>query len=91
MIPEKPEDRLSRLEALVRDCQGDVSDAVRSFCRCTTSDLGDRLGLDRRSVEQCLRQTNGRRYPHVRRAIELELDLPPGSLDVVLAGTKTKS
>lgn len=80
----EPTERLAQLEQLVRDCQGDVPDAIRGLAGCTSGELAERLGLSRQSLEQCLRAKPGRRYPHVRIALEAELGLPAGSMDKVL-------
>lgn len=76
--------QLDRLKQLIEECQGDVKDAVRGLCGCTTTALAERLGFPYQTVEACLRVAENRRYPHVRRAIEAELNLPVGSLDKVL-------
>jgi len=72
------------LKILVAECQGDVADAVRAFTKRGTAELADDLGLPRQSLEQCLRKTEGRRYPHVRAALDAELGLFPGTIGQLL-------
>lgn len=78
------EQNYEKLRQLVKDCQGDVTDAVRGLSGKTIVELGELLGVPQQSIGQCLRGHLGRKYPHIRRALEVELNLPPGSLDSIL-------
>ena len=84
------EARLARLRQLVQECRGDVADAVRGLMGMTTAELAYSMGLPRQSVEQCLKEAYGRRYPHVRVALDMALGLPPGSMNEILAAARPR-
>ena len=81
---DRQKKNLDRLRRSIRLRGGDVSGGFRRFTAATTKDIAETLSLPRQSVEQCLRKSGGREYPHVRRALEAEYGLPPFSLDKLL-------
>lgn len=74
---------VARLNKCLRNDRS-VPVAFRHFTGHTTATMADRLGVPRQSVEQCLGVYEGRQYPHVRRALEAEYELPSHHLDKVL-------
>ena len=74
---------VARLNKCLRNDRS-VPVAFRHFTSHTTATMAERLGVPRQSVEQCLGVSNGRRYPHIRRALEAEYGLPPHHLDKLL-------
>ncbi len=75
---------VARLNKCLRN-DASVPVAFRHFTDHTTSTMAERLGVSRQSVEQCLGVSEGRQYPHIRRALEAEYGLPSHHLDKVLA------
>ena len=74
-----------QLLALFALHQGDAAAALRQYTGLPTSALAERLGVSRQTLGQCLNLAPGRTYPHVRRALEAELQLQPEDLDRLLA------
>jgi|TARA_Y100000310_G_scaffold255356_1_gene262753 hypothetical protein len=75
---------MAKLLRCIRLRGGDVPAGFRRFAGTTTKDIALAIGQPRQSVEQCLRRSEGREYPAVRRALEAEYGLPPFSLDRLL-------
>lgn len=78
--------RLAKLRELVGESEGSVSEGVRRLTGSTTADLARSMYIKRQQIEQCLTRYGGRRYEGVRRALEVELQLPANGLDEVLDG-----
>ena len=86
----KRKDLQRRLEIFKRSvamCGGDVGKAIVAWTGDTPANLAALMGLPRQTVQQCLRNNEGRNYGHVRRALEAELQLPAYALDQILDTT----
>tara|TARA_R110000787_G_scaffold104961_1_gene212384 strand:+ start:311 stop:556 length:246 start_codon:yes stop_codon:yes gene_type:complete len=71
---------LRKLRKALKDT-GNPAAAFRSFTGLTTGAVAQRLALPRQTISQCLARNAGRKYDHVRRAMESEWALPPYSMD----------
>ncbi len=76
--------QVARLSQLLAKHNGDAAAAVREFTGGSIGDLARRVELPQSNVGQCLSGAEGRKYGHVRRAIEAEIGLPPFALDKLL-------
>ena len=86
----KKEDLQRRLDIFKRSvamCGGDVSKAIVAWTGKTPAEWAEVMGLPRQTVQQCLKNNEGRAYGHVRRALEAELQLPAYALDQILDTT----
>ena len=86
----KRKDLQRRLEIFKRSvamCGGDVGKAITAWTQKTPAKWAEVMGLPRQTVQQCLKNSEGRSYGHVRRALEAELQLPAYSLDQILDTT----
>lgn len=86
--PENTQDTLERRLAdfknAVAASGGDVGKAITQWDGRTPAALALIMGLPRQTVQQCLKNSEGRNYGHVRRALEAELRLPAYGLDTIL-------
>jgi AraC-like DNA-binding protein len=87
-----PEDaaRVAELRALLGQFRGDLGSAVAALAGVgSVAEFASRLELPRQTVQQAFRKrtksTRHRRYPHVYRAAEAELRLPPFALDAFVS------
>lgn len=80
------ENKVSReaFRSCVRKARGNIAEAVRMYSGESLVGVAEGIGETRQAVSGCLNRTDGRLYTHVRRAIEVYLDLPPYTLDEYL-------
>lgn len=73
-----------RLARLVTKHDGDVRAAVREHSGRTLAELARAMEVSRTVVSDVLGGSPGRRAPHIRRSIEMELGVPQYTLDPIL-------
>ncbi len=73
------------LRQLASQYRGSVLAAVIELGKCTTAlELADKLGMERRVLEEALQPFRARTYAHIRRSIESQLGLTQYLLDELL-------
>lgn len=75
--------KIEELEALSVE-HGDARDLIRAFSGTSLTRLAERISVSRSTLNHTLAGYPGRTNPPVRRALEVELELPFYALDRVI-------